>query len=289
MTCNFIAKLLSFAIGVMFGTAASASLIVPALSSKPQITGGTCGVYGSGAVMYLDFDGEPAQQWGSYNVPATPAMNFDADPLDFNATELNSINTIWQMVSYAYRDYKINVTTVPPPNGWGTGQRVAHVVIGGNGAWYNSTAASTAEVDVWDGADPEIAEASGVAYRGTLDVIYGATTRSSWVFSERLANYDFWIGGVAIHEPGHTIGMQHQSTWVNGIKTAEYADGPWMGVSFYGDASNWDRWIVGTASDGTTQDDMAFLDSRLGHDSIPEPTSAWLIVAGLALLMRRPS
>src|SRR5438067_1753934 len=47
---------------------------VPQLSSRP----------GAFAKIYLDFAGEPAQNWNGYNVPDTPAFDLDGDPNSFN-------------------------------------------------------------------------------------------------------------------------------------------------------------------------------------------------------------
>src|SRR5258706_10706913 len=57
---------------------------VPQLSSHPQST----------VKIYLDFAGAPAQTWGSYSPPNTPAYDTDGDNTTFSSKELDQIQEI---------------------------------------------------------------------------------------------------------------------------------------------------------------------------------------------------
>src|SRR5687767_13133914 len=95
------------------------SLTVPALSSAPQAP----------VKIYLDFDGDPARQWGGYNLPATPAFSQDADNLNFSTSELTSIAQIWARVSEKYSPFNVDVTTINP--GTTVAGQAMQIVIGG--------------------------------------------------------------------------------------------------------------------------------------------------------------
>src|SRR5262245_42988037 len=97
--------------------------------SVPQLNS----LLGAKATVYLDFDGDAARTWGSYNVPTTPAYDTDGNASSFSAGELASINEIWQRVAEKFAVFNINVTTVRPAS-FDDGKAM-QVVIGGNGSW----------------------------------------------------------------------------------------------------------------------------------------------------------
>src|SRR6266576_4494615 len=88
-----------------------ASVVVPTLNSKP----------GAAATIYLDFDGDAATTWGTYNVTSTPAYGGTA----------SDITEIWTRVAEKFSIFNVNVTTVNP--GTFNDKQGLHVGIGGEG------------------------------------------------------------------------------------------------------------------------------------------------------------
>lgn len=207
---------------------------VPALSSNPSAT----------AKLYLDFDGEPAQSWGSYSVTATPAYSTDSDTANFSDSELANIQQIWARVAEKYSPFNIDVTTINP--GSFADKVATKVVIGGNGSWTGQTY-------------------GGIAYIGGF---YNSSSNTAWVFEDNLGNGNVkYTAEAAAHESGHTFGLRHQSLYdANGVKTQEYYQGtsaiaPTMGNSYYAARG---LWYYGTSTSASTyQDDLAILSNTL--------------------------
>jgi hypothetical protein len=69
------------------------------------------------------------------------------------------------------------------------------------------------------------------------------------------------IADAIAHEVGHSLGLSHQSRWVDGVKVEEYDEGneceaPIMGVSYKAERS---VWTVGMDRNGIMQDDVAII------------------------------
>ena len=203
---------------------------LPSLSSNPTAT----------AKLFLDFDGDPARNWGGYSVPATPAYDTDGNPSTFSDGELAAIQEIWARVAEKYSPFNIDVTTIDPLT---YANRVAlQVVIGGDGAWTGGTY-------------------GGVAFTGSF---YDANPNTVYVFENNLANgHPKYTAEASAHEAGHAFGLLHQSRYdSSGAKTEEYNSGdslraPIMGNSYYAARGMW--WYGTTTSATTFQDDMAVL------------------------------
>ncbi len=215
------------ALGAVPGSPLSA---VPVLNSKP----------GAAATVYLDFNGDVAQSWGSYSVTTTPAYDTDGDITSFSSAELANIQQIWARMSDAYSPFDINVTTVDPGS-IVNGQSVK-VVFGGAGAWLGQ-------------------QAGGVAYIGAF---VNSAPNVVWVFPNNLGNgAPKYTADAAEHETGHAMGLYHQSQYSGTSKTAEYRQGdslnaPIMGVSYYASRGKWSN---GQSANGYNvyQDDMAVI------------------------------
>jgi hypothetical protein len=206
------------------------NLSVPVLNS----------LLGAKATLYLDFDGDAARTWGSYNVPTTPAYDIDGNASTFSAAEIANINEIWQRVAEKFSAFNINVTTVRPAafdNG-----KALQVVIGGNGSWMTGGP-------------------GGVSY---VNSFTNAMPNTAYAFSGNLGNgYAKYVAEAVSHESGHAFGLQHQSSYSNGAKTAEYYGGtdlsaPTMGNSY---SSARGLWWYGTSSTGGFQDDLAVISN----------------------------
>jgi hypothetical protein len=156
--------------------------------------------------LYLNFTGQTSFGWGGYSPGVTPAYDTDGDTSTFSATELSNVDQIWQRVSEKYSPFNIDVTTEQPAD-----LSLFHtqqVVIGGNGSWYPL--------------------AGGVSY---LNAFTGGPN-VSYVFSDNLAQSKHgvpkYVAEAIAHEAGHAFGLNHQSDYVNGVKTAEYGLGNYV-------------------------------------------------------------
>lgn len=207
---------------------------IPLLSSNP----------GARAKLYLDFVGAPANAWGSYSVPATPAFDQDGNASTFSEGELSSIREIWTRIAEAYSPFNIDVTTVNPGN-LNHGQTL-RAVIGGSGTWTGGTY-------------------GGLSYVGSFTNL--ALPNTVYIFAKNQGNGNpAYTADAAIHEAGHGFGLQHQSVYDSaGHLVSEYNQGnglvaPNMGVTYY---SARGLWWYGPSDLGSTviQDDLAIISS----------------------------
>lgn len=104
---------------------------------------------------------------------------------------------------------------------------------------------------------------SGIAYVGSID--WGDET-PAFVFSDRLFNTPTYVGAIAVHESGHTLGLTHQTEWNTTVSpcilVASYKMGCIMGNNLYDPSSTW---IHGTTYSCTTfQNDPDVLGRKLG-------------------------
>ena len=219
---------------------------LPLLSSNPSAT----------SKVFLDFDGHTTSGtfWNSgYNGGAdfvTPAYSIDADTTTFSTTEVASIEEIWKRVAEDYAPFNVDVTTIDPGNL--NAANNIRVVIGGS----------------WDQWFEESGGAGGVAY---LTSWQWNDDTPVFVFEENLGNgVAKYTAEATSHEVGHSLGLQHQSTYdAFGNKIEEYNSGsgsgatgwaPIMGVSYY---QNLTTWHDGTNTFGPTsyQDDMSIISA----------------------------
>lgn len=187
----------------------STSQSVPLLSSYPAAR----------AVVYLDFDGHNVNSavWNS-------GVAFTAAPGTF--TDLQ-IREIFNRVAEDYRPFDLNITTdlavfLNAP----LTQRI-RVVVTSTSSWYPGV--------------------GGVAYIGSFT--WGDDT-PAFVFADRLGpNSPKMVAECISHETGHTLGLNHQSTYDENCNlTAVYNLGagvgetgwaPIMGNSYYRNMTGW--------------------------------------------------
>lgn len=189
------------------------------------------------AVIFLDFDGQTVQGTGwnwSGPIYAQPAGLSSA-----------AVTEIFTRVAEDYRIFNINITTDSTLYASAPVNKRTRVIITPTSQWYGA--------------------AGGVAYMGSFT--WGDDT-PCWVFSALLNNNIKYVAEAASHEAGHTLGLQHQSSFdANCTKTAEYAGGqgsgeiswaPIMGVGYY---KNLTTWHIGPNTIGCTsiQNDIEIL------------------------------
>ncbi|MDH7464544.1 T9SS type A sorting domain-containing protein [Chitinophagaceae bacterium 26-R-25] len=170
------------------------------------------------ATVYLDFDGQ--------YVTGT-SWNWDG-PIDAQPSGLTSaqITEIFNRISEDYRPFNLNITTDSTVFAKAPAMQRIRVIFTPTSSWYGS--------------------AGGVSFVGSF--AWGNGT-PSFVFNKLLNNVTKYVAESAAHEIGHTLGLQHQSTYdANGNKTAEYNGGqgtgeigwaPIMGVGYYKNQTTW--------------------------------------------------
>jgi hypothetical protein len=216
-------------------TPVSAQLSVPILSSRAAAT----------TKLYLDFDGDVSDGWGSYFPGVTPAYSIDSNYNAFSSAEISNINAIFQAVAEKFSPFDLDVTTSDPGP---FNERAFRIVIGGLGNWYGG--------------------GGGTAYLNSYTDPFLPNT--AWVFSERLLPFDplhtSFVGEAIAHESGHGFGLNHQSRWENGQLVQQYHDGnataaPIMGRSY----RKRGVWFHGSTEIGPNaiQDDLAILSGAV--------------------------
>lgn len=172
------------------------------------------------ATVFLDFDGHYVQgtAWNwSGPIQALPS-----------GLSASAITEIFNRVAEDYRIFNLNITTDSTVyRATPTGKRI-RMIITSTYEWYG--------------------KAGGAAYVGSF--AWGDDT-PAWVFSNLLNNNIKNVAEAISHETGHTLGLQHQSTYnADCIKTAEYAGGqgsgeigwaPIMGVGYYKNLTTWHK------------------------------------------------
>jgi hypothetical protein len=194
------------------------------------------------ATVYLDFDGQyvSGTSWNWMG-------DIDAQPATLS---IAAITEIFNRVAEDFRIFDMNITTdsiaflAAPPS-----QRM-RIIITPSSEWYGS--------------------AGGISF---IESFTWGDDTPAFVFSNLLGNNIKYIAEACSHETGHTLGLQHQSTYdAYCRKTAEYWSGqgsgeigwaPIMGVGYY---RNLTTWYKGKSSLGCTyiQDDISRILSTNG-------------------------
>jgi len=192
------------------------------------------------AVLFLDFDGHIVQG---------TSWNSDG-PIVCNGSNLSAaqVTEIYNRVAEDYRPFNINVTTDSTKYASAPSTRRMRVVLTTSSSWYGS--------------------AGGVSFNNSFT--WGDNT-PCFVFTALLNYNTKYIAEAASHEAGHTLGLNHQSSYDQICnKTAEYNSGtgsgeigwaPIMGVGYY---RNQTLWHYGSNPYGCTymQDDLGVITNN---------------------------
>ena len=201
---------------------------VPKLSSNPV----------AASTIFIDFDG--------HEVSGT-AWNWNG-PIVAEAAQLSSdaITEIFQRVAEDYRVFNINVTTDSAAYENAPFYKRIRVIVTPTSQWY----------------DPAVA---GVSYVGSFN--WGNNT-PAWAFNNLLSNQPKYIAEVVSHESGHTLGLQHQSTYNGNCELInEYSEGqgtgetswaPIMGLGYYRNLTTWNNG-PSTVACGIWQNDLQII------------------------------
>lgn len=220
---------------------------VPKLNSYPS----------AAATIFLDFDGQTVTgttwNWGGPIFAQSPGFSASA------------ITEMFNRVSEDYRPFNINITTDSTVYFAAPLKQRMRVIVTPTWEWYPN-------------------KAGGVAFVNSFT--FGDDT-PAWVFSSLLSNNVKAVAEACSHESGHTLGLQHQSSYdANCTKTAEYSTGtgsgeigwaPIMGNSYSRNLTTWHKG-PNSVSCNTIQDDIAIIAGAANGFGY-RPTSANTTVA----------
>ena len=201
---------------------------IPRLNSNPA----------AAATIYIDFDGHvvsgTAWNWNGTIVAGPAQISADA------------IEEIFQRVAEDFRVFNINVTTDSAVYENAIFYKRIRVIVTPTHEWY----------------DPPV---GGVSYVGSFN--WGNNT-PAWVFSSILSNQPKFIAEVISHETGHSLGLQHQSTYNGNCELVnEYSEGkgsgetswaPIMGMGYYRNVTTWNNG-PSTVACGIWQNDIQII------------------------------
>lgn len=182
--------------------------------------------------IYLDFNGQTvnSQFWNNGSTLQCAPSGLTAEQI---ATVVNKVST-------AYSSYRVTVTADESVYLNANQNMRIRVIVTPTSAWSTGV--------------------SGITYKGSFS--WGDET-PSFVFSDRLFYGAGYIGEIASHEAGHSLGLSHQTEWdTNCQLVSSYRMGVIMGNSLYVPQG---AWTYGTSLTCTTyQDDNAVLSNKLG-------------------------
>lgn len=189
------------------------------------------------ATIYLDFDGQTVKGTG---------WNWDGDIVAKpSALTTTQITEIFNRVAEDFRIFNLNITTSSAVYLNAPISKRMRLIITPTHQWYG--------------------HAGGVAFVNSFT--WGDDT-PAWVFTTLLDNNIKYIAEASSHEIGHTLGLQHQSTYNRNCELmTEYAEGrgvgeigwaPIMGVGYY---KNYTTWTYGTSIEGckVMQNDISII------------------------------
>ena len=195
------------------------------------------------ATVYLDFDG---------HVVKNTAWNWDSTIRAKPSTASSpQITEIFNRIAEDFRIFNLNITTDSSVFKKAPVTKRMRVIITPTSEWYGS--------------------AAGVSFVNSFT--WGDDT-PAWVFSGLLENNPKFIAEAASHEIGHTLGLQHQSTYTKSCDLVkEYSEGkgsgeiswaPIMGVGYY---KNLTLWTIGSSIEGCSviQNDITVISKGFNN------------------------
>lgn len=226
---------------------------------------------GSSKKIYLNFVGATIS--GTYynqidGLPNGAYMGFDSDgsPSTYSASELNTIQYAFDLVSEDFAPFDVDVTTENPGEAALLRSSAADQNYGQQVLITSSPVAS--QVTCYDSC-------GGIAYLATFNEVITPQT-PALVFPAMLGDDPRNIGETISHETGHTLNLEHDGT----TQGDEYYEGQgdWAPIMGWGAGRALSHWSKGEyANASTKEDDLAIMQEfglSLIADTVGNSTAA---------------
>lgn len=208
---------------------------------------------GSARTIYIDFDGHQVSGT-AWNVTSgwRPAWDLDGDPTTFNATERETVQSVWQRVAEDYAPFDVDVTTQDPGQDAITRSDVTDEFYGTR-ALVTPSAATQSQLCR--------STCGGIAYINVFNTPSNHSRyQPAWIFPQSLGNDAKNIAEAVSHEVGHNLGLRHDG--VTGGASYYSGHGLWapiMGAGYGKPVSQWSRGRYAGADN--TEDDLEVISN----------------------------
>lgn len=237
---------------------------------------------GAQRTIFIDVDGADVSgtEWHT-QYPTTPTVHPAWDPAGdgptFSATELATVQAIWEGVAEDYAPFDVDVTTEDPGaaailRSSALDQEYgAHALITPSAAWGSICSESC----------------GGVAFINVFDKVYGpggngyGATQPAWIFPQGTGDDAKSIVEALSHEVGHQLGLRHDGNpsretghgdeYDEGYDEGHGAWAPIMGSGYYRPITQWSKGDYDGANN--QQDDIAVIRNVLGERADEAPST----------------
>jgi PKD repeat protein len=199
-------------------------------------------------IIFLDFDGHTVAGT-SWNTSYNAGNPIVCAPSAFSSAD---IETIFKVVAEDYIPFNINITTDSNVFNSAPSFQKVRVVITPTIAWYGGSVGGVANVSSFS----------------------SPTNNVCFVFENNVSNDAYFAAEASSHEAGHTLGLNHHSSWSNtctminqyysGTGSGEISWAPIMGIAYNRNQTTWSN-LPANSSCASAQSDLALITSSNNH------------------------